>query len=142
MILLDAIIFPQELGCCIQNKISIVHSSRPTFLFIMFIILCTNEYERVGCNYYFQKYESNGGTRGNPRGPSNTTLQWFSFQKNNTVGIHCIHGIYIHIFFKHFYATERKGFWCLLCRHTIHLSYFKSFSIIHLELDIVTVGLR
>lgn len=100
--------------------------------------------KRVGWNHYFQKYESNGGTRENPQGPSNTTLQWFSFQKNNTVGTlytETEYNIYL-FFFQHFYATERKGFWCLLCPHTILLSYFKSFSIIHLELDIVTVGLR
>lgn len=130
----------------LQNKIGIAHSSCPTFLFILLnILLSTNEYEKSWVKSLFPKYESNGGTRENPQGPSNTTLQWFSFQKNNNT-VSTLYtrrrNIYTYFFFQNFYATERKGFWCLLCPHTIHLSYFKSFSITHLELDIVTVGLR
>jgi len=107
MILFNVICFP--LGIRILNRIKSVHLFRPPFLFIMFIILCTDEYERVGCNYYFQKYESNGGTRGNPRGPSNTTLQWFSFQKNNTVGTLYMEYI-IYNFFQTFLCYRTKGF--------------------------------
>jgi len=70
--------------------------------------------KRVGRNYYFQKYESNGGTRENPRGPSNTTLQWFIFQKNNIVHVYCmmytLYMEYILIFFQTFLCYQTKGF--------------------------------
>lgn len=55
--------------------------------------------KRVGWNYYFQKYESNGGTREYPREPSNTTLQWFFFQKNIILYVYnIVHGIYTYFF--------------------------------------------
>lgn len=79
--------------------------------------------KRVGLNYYFQKYESNGGTRGNPRGPSNTTLQWFIFQKNNTLRVHCTWNIYL--FFPNIFMLPNErviGGLYVHTQYTFHIS--------------------
>lgn len=105
------------------------------------ILLCTNEYEKSWVKLLFsKKYESDGGARGKPRGPGNTTL-WVFF-KRIIPYTRNMYTYYFIFFFQTFSCYRTKGFSMpIMSARTMHLSYFESFRIIHLELDIVTVGL-
>lgn len=90
----------------------------------------------------FEKiFESDGGARGKPRGPGNTTL-WVIFQKNNEPQVRGVYNIYLLFYFFQTFSwwlpNERVavvvavvGAFYVSAR-TIHLSRFESFRIIHI----------